>query len=193
MAASNAPVDGASDAKDNSAVSDESDPGQMPGSDGLSEKVESGHEDEVSPVDKDKEGVASPADMQRTKSSATDMSALTGAASRQSAPPERKPWYRRNPLRWGTPPPVPKEAAVSPEYGAGFFSVLTFQWIAPLMTVCSLVPLAKVPPAPHDQHIWTLTPSYHTGRPASSARSPEPTYTRSIQTVRPRCSTIGCA
>jgi hypothetical protein len=54
-------------------------------------------------------------------------------------PPEeekKKPWHKKlNPLRWGSPPPVPKEKIVSREYQASFLSMLTFQWMAPLMTV----------------------------------------------------------
>ncbi|MCJ1406702.1 hypothetical protein MMC19_000769 [Ptychographa xylographoides] len=47
----------------------------------------------------------------------------------------KKRWYKRlNPLKWGTPPPVPKERIISREYTANFFSLLTFQWMAPLMS-----------------------------------------------------------
>ncbi|PGH17822.1 hypothetical protein AJ80_04644 [Polytolypa hystricis UAMH7299] len=43
-------------------------------------------------------------------------------------------WYRRlNPLRLRKIPPVPTERTVSREYTAGFFSRITFQWMAPLM------------------------------------------------------------
>ena len=50
--------------------------------------------------------------------------------------PHRKPWYKKlNPLKWGKAIPVPAERTVSKEYGASFFSVLTFQWMAPLMKV----------------------------------------------------------
>src|SRR5437764_475975 len=45
------------------------------------------------------------------------------------------PWYSRiNPLTSGTIPPVPKQRAVSREQRANFLSLLTFQWINPLMT-----------------------------------------------------------
>lgn len=47
-----------------------------------------------------------------------------------------KPWYKQlNPLRWGAIPPVPSQREFSHEHGAGFFSLLTFQWMRPLMTV----------------------------------------------------------
>ena len=48
----------------------------------------------------------------------------------------KKKWYQKaNPLRWGTKPPVPETRTICPEYQAGFFSALTFQWMAPLMVV----------------------------------------------------------
>lgn len=48
----------------------------------------------------------------------------------------RPKWYRRlNPLRWQTPPPVPDERTASREYGASFFSIVSFQWMSPLMRV----------------------------------------------------------
>lgn len=49
----------------------------------------------------------------------------------------KKKWYKRlNPLKRRPKPPVPQERTVSREYTAGFFSLVTFQWMAPLMTVC---------------------------------------------------------
>lgn len=75
----------------------------------------------------------------RTKSSATDASATSAAASGPGLRQEPKPWYKKlNPLRWGGIPPVPAERTVSREYKAGFFSVLTFQWMAPLMNVSGM-------------------------------------------------------
>ncbi|KAI1636918.1 P-loop containing nucleoside triphosphate hydrolase protein [Biscogniauxia mediterranea] len=72
-----------------------------------------------------------------TQSYATDASGLTRTTTRGSAPTQpKKPWYKTpNPLRWGSIPPVPKERVISREYQAGFFSKLTFQWMAPLMSV----------------------------------------------------------
>lgn len=70
--------------------------------------------------------------LSRVKSDATATSITTATATGRL--PEQKPWYKQpNPLRWGKTPPVPQEREVSPEYKAGFFSTLTFQWIAPLM------------------------------------------------------------
>ena len=74
-------------------------------------------------------------DLRKTKSTATDASALTAAASTVQ-PYKPQKWYRKlNPLRWGEIPPVPKERSVSREHSAGFMSRLTFQWMTPLMTV----------------------------------------------------------
>ena len=51
-------------------------------------------------------------------------------------PVEKKPWYKRmNPLKRSKKPPVPKDRVVSREYKANFLSMLTFQWMAPIMTV----------------------------------------------------------
>lgn len=75
-------------------------------------------------------------EMKRTQSQATDFSTLTRTTSRASVPQKSKKWYKQpNPLRWGSIPPVPKEREVSREYHAGWFSRLTFQWMAPLMNV----------------------------------------------------------
>ena len=74
----------------------------------------------------------------RTSTSATttsDMS-VTSADTIQTAPLKVKPWYKRlNPLKRSTKPPFAKERATSREYQAGFFSLLTFQWMAPLMSL----------------------------------------------------------
>ncbi|MCJ1477980.1 hypothetical protein MMC13_006655 [Lambiella insularis] len=70
---------------------------------------------------------------QRTVTNATSTSALT--TETQSTAPPKKPWYKHvNPLKWRPKPPVPKERIVSREYKASFLSLLTFQWMAPLMS-----------------------------------------------------------
>jgi hypothetical protein len=74
--------------------------------------------------------------LQQSKSYATTTSVVSGATE-DSTEPEKKPWYKNlNPMRWGAAPPVPQERGVSREYMAGFLSLMTFQWMAPLMTVC---------------------------------------------------------
>ncbi|KAH7132043.1 P-loop containing nucleoside triphosphate hydrolase protein [Dendryphion nanum] len=68
----------------------------------------------------------------------------------------RKKWYKKmNPLKWGEKPPVPKERTVCPEYGASPLSLLTFQWMAPLMSVGYKRPL---------QHndLWLVNPTRST-------------------------------
>ena len=73
-------------------------------------------------------------DVTRTLTTTTTASSLT-AGSTTAVPTEKKPWYKRlNPLKWSNPPPVPKQRIVSREYRAPFFSLLTFQWMAPLMS-----------------------------------------------------------
>lgn len=74
----------------------------------------------------------------------TSLSTTTTATRTISTPaPHPKPWYKQvNPLRWGAPSQVPDERQTSREYQAGFFSSLTFQWMAPLMTVSFIQLLA---------------------------------------------------
>ena len=71
----------------------------------------------------------------RTLTTTTTRSTLTA----EQPDPEhgkKKPWYKRlNPLKGSKKPPVPKERIVSREYGASFLSLLTFQWMAPIMRV----------------------------------------------------------
>ncbi|KAF2708545.1 P-loop containing nucleoside triphosphate hydrolase protein [Pleomassaria siparia CBS 279.74] len=64
----------------------------------------------------------------------------------------KKTWYKRlNPLKRSRKPPVPAERAVSREYQADWFSRLTFQWMAPLMTVGYQRPLER-------NDLWTVNP-----------------------------------
>lgn len=76
-------------------------------------------------------------ELKRTQSYVTETSTITRTTTRASVPASsKKPWYKTpNPLLWGSVPPVPKEKQESREATAGFFSKLTFQWMAPLMTV----------------------------------------------------------
>lgn len=54
----------------------------------------------------------------------------------QSTQDQHDSWLdRANPLKKSNKPPVPTQRDVSREHGAGFFSLLTFQWMAPLMSV----------------------------------------------------------
>ena len=70
-----------------------------------------------------------------TTTTSTAFSALSTEAALSTIEKPPKPWYRRlNPLKWSKEPPIPKKRVVCPEYNAGFFSMLTFQWMSPLMT-----------------------------------------------------------
>lgn len=73
----------------------------------------------------------------RTVTQTTVASVSTFAPNLQSAASTgKKPWYKKlNPLKRGTAIPVPADRKVSNEYGANLFSLLTFQWMAPLMKV----------------------------------------------------------
>lgn len=74
-------------------------------------------------------------DIHATKSYATDTSAVTRTDSHVDVQ-AKKSWYKNlNPLRWGGIPPVPKTRKVSREYNASFFSLVYFQWVAPMMSV----------------------------------------------------------
>ena len=70
-----------------------------------------------------------------------------------NGPEKRKPWYKRfNPLERSTKPPVPKERIRSREDGASFLSLLTFQWMAPLMSTGYQRPLEL-------NDIWLVNPN----------------------------------
>ena len=85
----------------------------------------------------------------RTVTAATTASTLTLESLRQ----KKKPWYKRlNPLKKSVKPPIPKERSVSREYGASFLSLLTFQWMAPLMSTGYQRPLEL-------NDIWLVNPN----------------------------------
>ena len=73
----------------------------------------------------------------RTVTQTTVASVSTFAPNIPSATsPGKKAWYKKlNPLKRGKAIPVPADRTVSNEYGANIFSLLTFQWMAPLMKV----------------------------------------------------------
>ena len=91
-------------------------------------------------------------DVTRTLTATTTTSTLT-AASTTNDTWRKKPWYKRlNPLKKSAKPPVPKERIVSREYGASFLSLLTFQWMAPLMSKGYQRPLEL-------NDIWLVNPN----------------------------------
>jgi ATP-binding cassette subfamily C (CFTR/MRP) protein 1 len=75
--------------------------------------------------------------VQRTESNWTQATGTSYASSVQpqdELAPRKQTWGEKiNPLKSKNPPPVPSERMVSREHKAGFFSVLYFQWINPLM------------------------------------------------------------
>jgi ATP-binding cassette, subfamily C (CFTR/MRP), member 1 len=97
---------------------------------------------------------ASRAIPKRTISSGTTATQASSLAYVPSAAPtEKTPWYTRlNPLSQGKMPPVPQERIVSREYNAGFLSMLTFQWVNPLMTVGYRRPIEL-------NDIWLVNPN----------------------------------
>lgn len=76
-------------------------------------------------------------DLSRLQSGTSALSEVSSETSDvKSSASGKKKWYNRaNPLRWGRKPPVPETRGVCPEYHASWFSLITFQWMAPLMTV----------------------------------------------------------
>jgi ATP-binding cassette subfamily C (CFTR/MRP) protein 1 len=76
-------------------------------------------------------------EIDRTKSYATNTSAITRTDSHVDEHATKQPWHSKlklNPLRWGGIPPVPETRKVSREYHAPFLSLVYFQWMAPLMS-----------------------------------------------------------
>lgn len=91
-------------------------------------------DDEKQPRDPEKHDSKLRPAVLRTRTAATELSTVSGAATEAEAK-KKLPWTKRlNPLK-RNPPPVPEERQVSREHGANFFSKLSFQWIYPLMRV----------------------------------------------------------
>ena len=72
-----------------------------------------------------------------------------------TTPHKRSIFDKLNPLKSRRPPPVPKERKVSREYGANLFSILTFQWMSPIMQVGYQRPLEL-------NDIWLVNPNRST-------------------------------
>ena len=109
-----------------------------------------GSDSDLSSSDHDKKRTRP--DVTRTLTTTTTTSSMT-AESRDAEPQKKKPWYKRlNPLKSSTKPPVPRERRISREYGAPFLSLLTFQWMAPLMSTGYQRPLEL-------NDIWLVNPN----------------------------------
>ncbi|KAJ5095932.1 ABC transporter integral membrane type 1 [Penicillium alfredii] len=88
----------------------------------------------------------------QTASSSTRSTSAEAKTGGSELPQPRK-WYRKlNPLRLQKTPPVPSERSVSREYQASILSIISFQWMSPLMKVGYLRPLEL-------QDIWTVNPN----------------------------------
>jgi ATP-binding cassette, subfamily C (CFTR/MRP), member 1 len=94
-------------------------------------------------------------EVQRTASNWTQATGTSYASSVQQEAeqaPRKQTWSERlNPLKSRNPPPIPSERMVSREHKAGFFSVLYFQWINPLMVAGYQRPLEL-------NDIWQVNP-----------------------------------
>jgi ATP-binding cassette subfamily C (CFTR/MRP) protein 1 len=93
--------------------------------------------------------------VQRTESNWTQGTGTSYASSvqqDQGPAPRKQTWGEKlNPLKSRYPPPVPSERIPSREHQAGFFSVLYFQWINPLMIAGYQRPLEL-------NDIWQVNP-----------------------------------
>ncbi|KAK5109732.1 hypothetical protein LTR62_006572 [Meristemomyces frigidus] len=90
--------------------------------------------------------------LERTASTWTGTSAATSVAVAQPPPPRKRTLYQRlNPLKHAVPPPIPEQRAQNREYTAGIFSIIYFQWMAPLMSVGYQRPLEL-------NDIWYVNP-----------------------------------
>lgn len=89
--------------------------------------------------------------LSRIQSGTSAFTDLSDDSDAKSSLRKRK-WYRTNPLKWGPRPPIPKEREVCPEYTAGLFSRLTWQWMQPLMNVGYKRPLEK-------NDLWSVNPN----------------------------------
>ena len=108
-----------------------------------------GSDSDISSSDQEKKETRP--DVNRTLTTTTTTSSMT-AETRDAEPQKKSPWYKRlNPLKRSTKPPVPKERRISREYGAPFLSLLTFQWMAPLMSTGYQRPLEL-------NDIWLVNP-----------------------------------
>ena len=105
-------------------------------------------ESDISSSDQDQKKGGQPV-VRRTVTATTTTSTLTV----ESQAKEKIPWYKcLNPLKKSIKPPIPKERKVSREYGASFLSLLTFQWMAPLMSTGYQRPLEL-------NDIWLVNPN----------------------------------
>jgi len=75
----------------------------------------------------------------RTQTATSEVSTGSRATNEPQTKTKLSLSKRLNPFK-RNPPPIPEERIVSKEYGANFFSMLSFHWISPIMAV-RLTPL----------------------------------------------------
>jgi len=67
-------------------------------------------------------------------SGTSDSSKAVEKFVKKDAPGSKQSWHKWLTLRSRYIPPIPKERIVSREYNANIFSIITFQWMSPLMS-----------------------------------------------------------
>ncbi|KAF2237628.1 ABC multidrug transporter-like protein [Viridothelium virens] len=88
----------------------------------------------------------------RSRTGGTEITEYGSDTQSEKTEPEKRSWGERlNPLKTKYKPPVPKERLPSREQNANILSILTFQWISPLMRIGYQRPLE-----PND--IWLVNP-----------------------------------
>ncbi|WPH03689.1 oligomycin resistance atp-dependent permease yor1 [Acrodontium crateriforme] len=121
---------------------------------GATEPVEESAESQSE--DEKHNNLVKPQPLERTRSNwttATGTSINTDASDVEQQAPHKRTWGEKlNPLKRKNPPLIPKERATSREFQAGFFSLLIFQWMAPLMSVGYQRPLEV-------NDVWAVNPN----------------------------------
>lgn len=100
------------------------------------------HEKSARHEEKEKD-LAHTTELTRHSTDATDVTSSSEPA--QSGKDTRSRWMRWNPLK-RNPPPIPKIRGQSREYNASFWSMLTFQWVTPIMSVSLPIHLTQCLP-----------------------------------------------
>ena len=97
--------------------------------------------------------------LKRTQTNTTTATSIVTTEPSEVDPtePRKRTWSEKlNPLKSKHLPPVPEKRKVSREQQAGFFSMLTFQWIAPIMSVGYQRPLEA-------NDVWYVNPDREVG------------------------------
>ena len=117
---------------------------------------------EEQPIGESKSGSSSDPDLKKPRrpeldreqtnaTTITNDSTLSRSESRDQ-PSQKRSWLRWLTFKSRTVPPIPKERIVSREYRANIFSVITFQWMTPIMKVGYERPLEL-------NDIWLVNPN----------------------------------